>query len=147
MSRARFLVLVIAGVGGALIGPARASAHDMKAVVTVAQDHVKVVAYFEDDFPAEFATAQVTDSNGNEIASGKTDETGLWTFVRPAPGEYTLVAKSMGHTARVKFAVAGDPEPTTFTGWRLNKTLGVSIGVVGLLGFSVAYWWFRLRRN
>ena len=94
----RLLVLATAAAGGVLLGPAVASAHAMGAKVTVAEE-VRVEAYFEDDFPAEFAEASVTDADGKEVLTGKTDERGVWTFAKPGPGRYTLTVKSAGHVA------------------------------------------------
>ncbi len=72
---------------------------------------MKVLVYFDDDTPAEFATVSVVDTDGTEVISGKTDERGVWAFAKPAPGEYTLRAKCTGHVAKVSFRVEAEPAP------------------------------------
>lgn len=162
----RLLVLATAAVGGVLLAPAVARAHAMHADVTVGKE-VKVLAYYDEDVPAEFAEVTVTDATGAVVLKGKTDERGLWTFPRPEPGTYTLLAKSVGHTAKVKFVIPGGggpapaprapgagavaPEPpeeeaVTYTEWRPSKAQGLAIGGGGLVGFSALYWLARRRR-
>jgi nickel transport protein len=144
----RVFVLATVAMGGVLLAPAIASAHDMRADVTVA-DEVKVVAYFDDDTPAQSATVSVVDANGNEILTGKADERGVWTFAKPAPGQYMLTAKCLGHVAKVEFRVEGGPDtpPVVFTGWRLQKAIGVTVGLVVLLGISAVSWFLRRHRR
>ena len=147
MHTSRLLVLAVASLGGVSLAPAPASAHDLRADVTVADD-VKVLAYYQDDTPAQFADATVTDAAGAEVAAGKTDERGAWAFPRPKPGDYVLTVKSTGHVAKVKFAVSGEMEaPATYTAPRLNRWLGLAVGVFGLLGVSAVFWLLRRRRE
>lgn len=144
----RLLVLATAAAAGALLTPARAAAHAMFADVTVAADSVKLLAYFEEDLPAEFADVTVTDADGNVVLAGKTDERGVWTFPRPAPGTYTLKVKQTGHVAKREFTVTGASEaeaPAVSGGRRLNKWVGLAVGVVVLLGVSGASWLLRRR--
>jgi hypothetical protein len=142
----RFLVLATAAASGVLLAPGSAFAHGMNAKVTVADD-VRVEAYFDGDFPAEFAEVTVTDAGGKEVFVGKADERGVCTVPRPAPGEYTLTAKCAGHTATVRFRIEGDPGagPAAYTGWRLNKFLGLAIGLILIFGISAASWLIRRR--
>ena len=146
MRRFRLLVLAtVAAVGGL---PASAAAHGMFADVTVA-DAVTLVAYFDGDEPAEFAEVQVTDADGTVVASGKTDERGLWTFPKPRPGAYTLTVRSIGHVAKRAFRVGGEPDapPAVYTGWRPNTAVALIVGVGGLLGISAVSWFLRRRRR
>jgi hypothetical protein len=107
-----------------------------------------VEAYFSDKTPAQSADVTVTDAAGAAVHTGKTDEHGLWTCPRPVPGAYTLTVESAGHVAKVPFRVDGDPESAiVFTGWRMNKTLGLSIGVILLLGLSAVSWFIHRRRR
>jgi nickel transport protein len=148
MRQFRFLVLATAITGGVLLGTSAASAHDLRAKVTVA-DAVRVEAYFDGDMPAEFADVSVTDAAGAEVLVGKTDERGVWTFPLPKPGEYTLRVKSIdGHAARVVFRVeeAAETSPVVYAPWRMNKALALAIGLLLLLGLS-AVSWFRGRRR
>ena len=142
----RFLVLVTLATAGVPLIPTAARAHDLRAVVTVAEA-VRVEAFFDDETPAESAEVQVTDAAGAVVATGKTDERGVWTFPCPVPGQYTLAVKSIGHGTTVAFTVAGTQEaPVAFTGQRLNKTVALTLGVGLLLGIS-AVSWLRLRRR
>src|SRR5207302_841525 len=101
--RTRFLVLAAVAVAVVVLAPARASAHDLRAKVTVGGDTVRVEVGFDDDTPAEKATVTVTDATGAEVAAGKTDGRGVWSFPRPAPGRYTLKATAIGHVDQVPF--------------------------------------------
>ena len=143
----RSTVLAISVTAGALFAPGAARAHDMNATVKVGPESVRVEVYFEDDLPAEFAKVSVTNSAGAEVATGTTDDRGVWTFPALAPGEYVLAAKCIGHTATVPFSVAGEPEaaPVSYTGARLNKTVGLTVGAGGLLGVSAVFWLLRRR--
>lgn len=144
----RYLVLATAATAGALLVPSTAVAHGLHADVTVA-DTIKVVAYFDDDMPAESAEVRVTGAAGTEVFAGKTDERGVCTFPRPAPGAYTLRVKSTGHAAKVEFRVDGESEaaPAVYTGWRMNRTVGLAVGLVLLLGLSIACKFFLRRRR
>lgn len=147
----RFLVLAIAATAGALVTPDRAGAHAMHAKVDVTNDPARLDAYYDEDFPAEFADVTVTDADGNVVLTGKTDERGVWTFPRPKPGTYLATVKQAdGHRAKCEFTVAGAAEPpaerTVFIEPRLNKWVGLSIGVAVLLGVS-GISWLRRRRG
>ena len=143
----RFLVLVTAAAAGALVTPARAEAHGMHADVDVTNDPSKLLAYFDENLPAEFADVTVTDADGTVVLTDKTDEHGVWTFPRPKPGTYVLTVRAgRGHVAKREFTVgAGEPEQTVFTGRRLNKWVGLTIGVGVLLGASGVSWLLRRR--
>ena len=141
----RFFVLATAAALGVLLAPRVASAHDLRANVTVA-DEVKVLAYFEEeDSPAQSAEVTVTDEAGATVLTGKTDERGVWAFPPPKPGTYQLKVESAGHVAKVQFRVNG--EPAVYTVPRMNKALGLTIGLVLLLGVSAASWLIRRRRR
>jgi hypothetical protein len=143
--RRNFLVLVAAAVVVAA-APGRASAHDLIAVVKILPGAVVVEAGFDDDTPAEGARVVVTDAAGAEVASGKTDEKGVCRFPRFAPGKYKAVAESAGHRDAVEFEVAEAAGEFAFSNWRLDKRLGLAIGLGGLLLLSAAFWRFRLRK-
>ncbi|VTR90773.1 Uncharacterized protein OS=Thermovibrio ammonificans (strain DSM 15698 / JCM 12110 / HB-1) GN=Theam_1524 PE=4 SV=1: CarboxypepD_reg [Gemmata massiliana] len=145
----RSTVLAISVTAGALFASSSARAHDMNATVKVEPTSVRVEVFFEDDLPAELAKVIVTSSAGAEVVTGTTDDRGVWTFPTPVPGEYTLTAKCIGHTTTVQFSVAGSPEapPVSYTGERLNKTVGLTIGVGGLLGVSAVFWLLRRRHR
>ena len=131
-----------------LVLPAVASAHDLRAKVTVA-DVVKAEAYFDGNMPAESAEVTVIDVDGAAVVTGKTDERGVWTFPLPKPGTYSLAVKSIGHVAKVKFNVDGgtDSPANVYTVWRMNKAVPLTTGLVLLLGISAASWFIRRRRR
>src|SRR6478672_8663614 len=101
----RFLVLATAAAVGVPLAAGPASAHDLRANVTVAGE-VKVLAYFEgEDSPAGLAEVIVTDAEGATVLTGKTDDRGVWAFPPPKPGTYRLKVESAGHVAKVQFRV------------------------------------------
>ncbi len=143
----RLLVLATAAVGGVLLLPAYASAHGMAASVEVRADSIYVLAYFDDDSPADSATVSVTDATGKEVATGTTNDRGEWTFPLLVPGNYILTATCIGHAAKVNFHVEGKPGPATFdSNGRFGKVAGLTIGLALLLGISAASWLWRRRR-
>jgi nickel transport protein len=148
----RLLVLAAAAVAVAVLSPSRAGAHALDLTVRVPPGgpEITVVAGFDDGTPAEGAEVVVTDAAGRVVARGKTDEKGVWKFAKPAPGMYVAtVEEARGHKNRVEFPVAAAPATSTeveFTGWRPDRTLGLVVGVGGLLLASAGFWWFRLRK-
>jgi hypothetical protein len=136
-------LLVLATFAGLVLLPGRAAAHDLRAVVKLPPDAVVVEAGFDDDTPAEGAKVTVTDAAGNEVAAGKTDETGVCKLPQLAPGKYTAVVESLGHRDTIAFEVSGGSVFEEYRGWRPNQTLGLAAGVGGLLAASAGFWWFR----
>lgn len=141
MRPSRIVVLSLAVAVGFAPQPARA--HDLQATATVTVTEIKVEAGYDDGTPADGAKVEVTAADGTKVLTGVLDETGRWAAPLPPPGEYTVVVRAAGHRDRVKVVV---PEPTaapagetSFTTWRLNKTLGAVVGLVLLLGGSAAY--------
>jgi hypothetical protein len=145
----RLLVLVAAACGVAALSPGRAVAHALEVTVRVPPDAapLTVVVGFDDETPAEDAEVVLRDAAGNEVARGKTDARGVCLLGRPAPGKYVATAEAVGHRTRVEFEVVGTTEASEYTGWRPDRTLGVALGVGGLLAASVAFWWLRLRKG
>ncbi|HJZ56472.1 MAG TPA: carboxypeptidase-like regulatory domain-containing protein [Gemmataceae bacterium] len=145
MFRSRSLVLGTAALAVVLFVPRPVLAHDLRVKVDTRQDPVRVEAWYESGFgdsdPAEAAKATVTDADGNEVASGVLDAKGVWTFPRPGPGQYTVVVEAAGHRDSVSFEQAGE-----YAGWRLDKRLGLALGLVVLLGGSVLFWYARRHR-
>lgn len=140
--------LVLAALA-AVVGSNTAEAHDLKAVVTVTPTEVKVEAGYDDDTPADGGKVMLTTADGKAVADGKLDERGLWATKVPPPGSYVVVVNDIGHRDRVVFTIpepptaespAGAPLPeTTYSSWRLDKTLGIAIGLTVLLGGSLLY--------
>src|SRR5262245_49199303 len=96
-----------------LAGSTPAFAHRLHVEAKVAGDQLRVEAYYSDDTPAQ--EARITITRGDQpVAEGRTDERGVWTCPRPAPGTYTVRAESAGHAARETLVVPQpDPVPTT----------------------------------
>jgi hypothetical protein len=156
MTGFRSLVLAAAALGVvALHGPS-ASAHDLHATVRVSAESITVEGGYDDETPASEARVSVKDVAGAAIATGTLDDRGLWSFPRPAPGDYVVVVEIAGHRDRVKFeipgpvdsgAAAAPPEAVTYSNWRLDKRLGLAIGLLVLLGGTLAYSFLRRRQN
>ena len=131
---------------------APAAAHDLRAKLDPdATDPLRVEAWFDDDTPAQQARVSVVRSTGETVASGFTDERGLWSFPRPGPGLYRITVESTGHRDTLRFTVPGAEEPTATPSveedTRLDKNLGLIIGLALLLGGSLAFILLRRRKR
>jgi hypothetical protein len=130
--------------------PQVARAHKLHTTVAVGP-RVTVLAFYDDDTPAERADVTVFAATGDLLASGKTDDRGVWAFDRPAAGEYTVKVKEGGHVGRASFRVEGaaqpDAPPTEFADPRPNAALRLAVGTTALLGLSAAYWFLRRGRT
>lgn len=146
--RMRFFVLGTVAVVVALLAPAAVHAHDLQGVVKLPPTDLTVLiveAGFNGVEPAEGATVQLLEAGGKLVAEGKTDEKGVWKTTRPGKGKYVVKIESMGHADTIEFEIVGTGD-YEFAGWRLDKTLGLALGVGGLLAASAGFWWFRLRK-
>jgi hypothetical protein len=143
--------LVLAALAAVVVGltPPAASAHDLKGEAKVSATQVKIVAGYDDDTPADGGKVVVTAADGAKVAEGVLDETGTWVMPAPPPGKYRVVVNAVGHRDRFEFEVKAptpeEPQPAevTYTSWRLDKTLGLTIGLGLLLGGSLLYAVFR----
>lgn len=144
--RNRLLVLVAAAAAVAVLLPGRASAHDLRAVVKLLPESVRVEAGFDDDTPAEGAKVTITDAAGNVVAEGKTNDRGVCDLPKLPAGKYWAKVESIGHADKVEFDVAADAEGE-FAGYRMSKPVAVGIGVGGLLTASTGFWWLRRRKG
>lgn len=143
MRPARSLVVAFAAAAVAVpLVPAAATAHDLIALVKVRDADVYVEAGYsygkDDGDPAGEAAVVVTDEHGNRVATGTTDEKGVWTFPRPPAGTYTVVVEQAGHRAVVTLAVPATGT-ADFLPWRLDKRVGVAVGLAAVLGLTVVY--------
>lgn len=148
--RARRVVVVFGVLLVVGSWPAGAFAHDLVLVVKLPPDapaEVVLEAGFDDDTPAEDARTWVARADGSVVAEGRTDARGVCRLPRPGPGRYTAYVEAVGHRDAVDFEIiaATSDRPTTFAGRRLDKTLGLAVGVGGLLGASLGYAWWRRR--
>jgi hypothetical protein len=145
----RLLVVLAAAI---IVGaPARALAHDLKATVKLLPEEIVVEAGFDDDTPAQGAHVTILKEDGTAIAMGKTDEKGVCRLAMLRPGQYTAkVYDLIGHGDVVPFEVPGPgflDAPIEYVRDRPNKAIGFVLGVGGLLGLSLAFWWIRLRKR
>jgi len=90
-----------------LAGASPAFAHRLHVEAKPAGDQIRVEAFYDDGTPAQQAKVWVA-LGDQTVAEGRTDETGVWTGARPAPGTYTVRAESVGHAAKGTLVV---PEP------------------------------------
>src|SRR5262245_22398469 len=138
----RSLVLVAAAFVVATLAPGRALAHDLRATVRLPGDAVVVLAYFDDDTPAEGAKVVITDAAGNDVASGKADDKGLCRLPKLGPGKYRAVVESAGHRDEVEFPVESEGA-IEYSRTRPDRAIGLALGVGGLLAASAGFWWLR----
>ena len=142
----RFFVIAIAAMIVAGFGANRASAHDLRGRVTLLPESIKVEAWFSDETPAQGAQVSIKDDKGVEVASGKTDETGICLLPKLKPGTYEAEIELIGHRDEIRFEISDDPNILAFSSWRLNQSLGLAIGITLLLGVSSLFWFVRQRR-
>jgi hypothetical protein len=147
MRPAQVFVLTSAVVAS-LLTPGVAAAHALvvKWEVRTAEVYVEAgYSYGPDDEPAGGAAVTVTDADGKQVATGKTDERGVWTFPRPPAGTYTVVVEQAGHRTA---ATVGVPATGTaeFLPSEFDRRVGAALGVAVVLGLTLAYRLVR-RRN
>lgn len=126
-------------------------AHSLGAECRLRGGRVEVEAYYDDDTPAGGATVRVLDADKREVATGRTDAQGRWTFAVPPPGAYTVIVDAgAGHRTTRKLTIPGGaaaagpvsdgPPRAEFTRFPWAG-LGVGVGVIaGLaaLGYALA---------
>jgi len=106
---------------------------------------MRVIAGFDDGTPASGARIEVTDAAGATIASGVLDDRGIWTFAKPAPGNYRITVEQAGHRDVVKLFIPEAAPAIAASRWRLDKELGLALGVLLLLGSAGLYKHYRRR--
>ncbi|WP_020468842.1 carboxypeptidase-like regulatory domain-containing protein [Zavarzinella formosa] len=126
-----------------LLTHSSAHAHKMLATCRLTETEVLVEVYYEDDSPADGAKIQIRQGDA-VLVEGRTDDTGKWTALRLASGEYVLRAEHYGHVVLEPFTVPDSnlkPEETPLkrepAGVRWAR-IGVGIGVI--VGFFAAIW-------
>lgn len=129
-----------------MLSPGRACAHDLRVVVKLLPEVVRVEAGYDDDTPAEGAKVTISNAAGVVVAEGKTDDRGVCDLPKLGAGQYTAKVESMGHADTVAFEVSGDVGGE-FAGYRMSKPLAIGIGVGGLLAVSAGFWWLLRRKG
>jgi hypothetical protein len=131
-----------------LAGTSPAFAHRLHVDVKTTGDQVRVETYYDDDTPAQ--EAKITVRLGDRpVAEGRTDEKGVWTCAKPAPGTYLVRAESVGHAAKETLVVEPGAHPPaaapTSTHERARRThtpwgrLAVGLAVIGGLWLAWAF--------
>jgi hypothetical protein len=92
-----------------LLLPDPALAHRMLLTVHAQSDPIRVEVYYDSTAPAQQAHMSVRSETGTIIAQGLSDDHGVWTFPRPAPGTWIVMGESLGHLARQKLTIPGSP--------------------------------------
>jgi hypothetical protein len=88
-------------------GPLRA--HALHVECKLHGDRVTVEAFFSDNTPARDAAVTVRDRAGAEVAAGRTDDNGVWSFARPAAGKYEVIANAgAGHRDQKTMTIPTD---------------------------------------
>jgi hypothetical protein len=136
---------------------APAHAHDLRVECKLKGDIVSVEGFFTDGTPARDAKVTVRDPQGTEIAAGRTDDAGRWTFPRPAAGKYeVLVTSNDGHRSRPAVAtipteaalnaITPAPDEIIVTSGPTREELTrfpwlrLALGVAAIGGLAVLLW-------
>src|SRR4051794_36181267 len=139
----RSIVLPTLALAVVLLAPTFAGAHDMRAKWIAEAGTFRVEAWYDGDELVQQGAVTLTDSSGAVVASGKTDDRGVWTCPRPSPGSYTLVVEQAGHRFTGAVTVPDDGKTATISPDRLDKRTGLLIGLGVLLGASLLFWFIR----
>jgi len=82
-----------------------AFAHKLKIDCRVNEQRLHLEAFYDDNTPAQQARVTIKNEMNEVVASGKTDERGVWTCSAPPPGKYTARAETEGHVAEETLTV------------------------------------------
>jgi hypothetical protein len=92
-----------------LLAAGPAAAHALHAEARLRGDTVTVEVFYSDNTPARDAVVSVQDRDGREVAAGRTDDNGEWSFPRPAAGKYEITADAgAGHRTRAAVTIPTD---------------------------------------
>ena len=146
MSPRQWLDARALGLAMLLLAPAAARAHALGAECRLDKGTVRVEAYFEDNTPAQQALVRVLDAGEREVAQGKTDAKGRWSFPAPAPGVYRVIVDAGGgHREVQKLTIPGSaaatgpvgsgPSRAQFTGFPWIK-VALALGTIALVAVA-----------
>lgn len=134
-----------------LFAPA-ARAHSVHVEWKVTDTELVVVAYFNNDLPADDAEVSLRRPDGTTVAGGRTNDTGTWKTPRPRPGEYTVSVKALaGHEKLEPIVVAaplseGPPAPVADSTPPTDKRPWFFAGAAATAaGFGIVLWASRRR--
>jgi hypothetical protein len=89
--------------------PATAFAHALHVEARLKGNQIRIEAFFSDDTPAQNARVSVANKLGEEVAAGKTDETGVFTIPRLAAEHYVVTVDAEdGHRTKVTVTIPSD---------------------------------------
>ena len=145
------LYLLLAGAGPAF-------GHKLIVDPTPVGERLRVEAYYEDDTPAQSARVTVI-IDGKTVAEGQTDDKGVWTCPKPAPGTYTVRVVDHGHAGK-ETVVIPDPNasppvvtadlgpPTEERSEKTRTPWGrLAIGLAVIAGLTLLWRWRPRARN
>jgi hypothetical protein len=99
-----------------LLAAAPLSAQAPHAECRLRGGRVTVAVFYADDTPARAAAVTVRNRAGVEIAAGRTDESGEWSFPCPPTGKYQVTAETgAGPRVQVTMTVPTDTVLKTFS--------------------------------
>ena len=130
--RNRLFVLVLAVVGVVAVPAARRCATISHATVKLLPDAVVVEAGFDGDTPAEEAVVHIATRPAAKSHAARLTRHGVCRLPLLGPGKYVAMVESIGHRDEVAFEVAVQSDSFEFSNWRLDKRLGLAIGLGGL---------------
>jgi hypothetical protein len=122
-----------------------------------------VEAFFSDNTPARDAKVTVRDPHGDELAAGRTDDAGRWTFPAPAAGKYEVTCDlGDGHrkaaivtipSAAALKPITPTPDEIVVTGGPTREELTrfpwlrLVLGVGAIGGLAMLLWLATRRRG
>jgi hypothetical protein len=135
----------------ALMTAPPAWAHALGAECKVRGDQLEIEAYFDDDTPAERARVRILDNDGREVATGRTDDKGVFRLATPAAGRYRVVVDAgSGHRAQVTVTIASNTSsPVTVSEGPTREEFTrmpwfyVGLGLLLIAGITSGWLWFR----
>lgn len=147
-----------------LIATGSVRAHDLGIECKLKGDTVVVEAFFtNNNAPARDAKVTVRQPQGGDLASGRTDDAGRWSFPAPAAGKYEVTCDlGDGHrkqviitipTAAALKPITPTPEEIVVTGGPTREELTrfpwlrLLLGVAAIGGLAVLLWLATRRRG
>jgi hypothetical protein len=146
-----------------LLAAGSAHAHGLNVECKLTHDTVVVEAFYTDNTPARDAKVTVRDPHGGEIASGRTDDAGRWSFPAPPAGKYEVACDAGGGhlrraiitipTAMSLKPITPPPEEIIVTGGPTREELTrfpwlrLFLGVAAIGGLAVLLWLVTRRRR
>jgi len=106
--RPHLIISVIATIVGGMMAAPEVFAHKMLISCDGRGERLRVEAFFDDDTPAQNAKVIVENEAREIVLEGKTDDRGVWSVPKPAPGKYLVRAETFGHVAREALVVAAE---------------------------------------